>query len=84
MSGYTSLGANSGQKVFQVLQHQNVDFILSDAIMPECSGINFSSNFKRNTVKKKYLALMTGFSSNQEICKNRDITILESRFPLQI
>ena len=78
MSGYTSLGANSGRNALQVLQHQNVDFILSDAIMPECSGIEFFEQLQEEHSEKKIpFALMTGFSSNQEICKNRDITILE-------
>ena len=78
MSGYTSLGANSGRNALQVLQHQNIDFILSDAIMPECSGIEFFEQLQEKHSEKEIpFALMTGFSSNQDICKDRDITILE-------
>lgn len=78
MSGYTSFGASSGRNALQVLQHQNIDFILSDSVMPECSGIEFFEQLQEKYSEKEIpFALMTGFSSNQDICKNRDIIILE-------
>ena len=78
MSGYMSLGASSGPKALQVLQHQNIDFILSDSIMPECSGMDFFDQLQEAYSEKQIpFALMTGFSSNQEDFKHRNITILE-------
>jgi FixJ family two-component response regulator len=46
--------------------------------MPECSGMDFFDQLQEAYSEKQIpFALMTGFSSNQEDFKHRNITILE-------
>jgi signal transduction histidine kinase len=76
MSGYDSVGVSSGKQALQMLQKQNIDFILSDSIMPECTGVQLFEKIREEHREKQIsFALMTGFLANLEECK--DIIIVE-------
>jgi CheY-like chemotaxis protein len=46
-SGYSVLTANSAQEALQILDHQPVDLVLTDLLMPGLSGSELAQEVKR-------------------------------------
>ncbi|HBB00410.1 MAG: hybrid sensor histidine kinase/response regulator [Bacteroidetes bacterium GWD2_45_23] len=45
---YNTLEAGNGVEALKILEHYNVDFIISDLMMPEMDGLELSKNVKEN------------------------------------
>lgn len=45
---YNTLEAGNGVEAFEILEHYNVDFIISDLMMPEMDGLELSRKVKEN------------------------------------
>lgn len=45
---YNTLEAGNGVEAFKILEHYNVDFIISDLMMPEMDGLELSRKVKEN------------------------------------
>lgn len=69
--GYQIYTAMDGKEAFSVLDHQEIDLILLDLLMPEIDGFEFLEHIKNNDNFNKIPVIIISAANNQE---NRNLT----------
>lgn len=68
LEGASTFSASNGLKAFEIIQesHHNIDIIISDIRMPECSGIDLLNMIKNYEEKSPPVIMMSSFSDYSE------------------
>ncbi|MHC0052055.1 PP2C family protein-serine/threonine phosphatase [Actibacterium sp. D379-3] len=72
--GYRVIEAGSGAEALEICQHQNVDFIISDWMMPGMTGLEFCTRFRALARESYgYFILLTSKSETGEVVHGLEV-----------
>ena len=61
LCGYVVIEAGDGREALDLLGVESVDLILTDLVMPECEGLEFIRQLRRNNPRARIIAMSGAF-----------------------
>lgn len=72
--GYKMLYAQGGKQAFEIIQHNDIDLIFLDIMMPEMNGFEVCESLKKEKEYKDIpVVFLSGKDSNEDIEKSYEV-----------